>query len=349
MTDIGVETLHFIHKMLLIDEPWTVWDKRQFAWIGHRLVATVEASEPFMSRDILVCRLTTTIEVVEDVQVPQDVAEAAMADLNQWASYGAFVYLPDIRAVRMMLSNIVHAETTGWRPTEHAIAHILSLAIIEREVNALADRLGGKVAQRSHPLSGLRRTPDDLLNVVEELYTPAGVEPSKFADTRELQAVEDMVRTTGGIGVTLGHFAVGISIEVAFGQADTTLIDMLTDVVHPVLGNGLSILTTTRMVKSYPEACRITNRLNVIQFAPGNAMSALGAWFVRTIREDHYVAHVRFVPNLCFKPGCSVNCGAEAIDQAIWVDRLMHPELPERSALPVVNGRLRKNGLPEVA
>lgn len=349
MTDIGIEALRTIHKMLLIDEPWTVWHERQFSWIGHRLEANVEASEMFVSRGILVSRLTTTIEVIEEVQAAHDVAVEALADLNRWASHGALVYLADERSVRMMLSNIVHSETSGWRPTEHATAHILSLAIIEKEAVALADRLGGKVAKRLHPLLGARRTPDDLLNVVEQLYAPAGAEPSRFADSSELQAVEDMVRATGGIGVTLGPFADGISIEVAFGAADTTLIDMVSNVVHPMLGHGLSVLTTTRMVDSYAEACRITNRLNVLQFAPGSVMSALGAWFVRTIGEDHHIAHVRFVPNLYFTPGFAVTCGAEAIDHAIWVDRLMHPDLPERSALGVVNARLRRRGLPEVA
>ncbi len=349
MTDIGIETLRSIHKMLLIDEPWTVWGERRFSWIGHRLAADVEASEPFMSRGMLVCRLTTTILVVEDVRAAQDMAEAAMADLNQWASNGTFIYLADTLSVRMMFSNIVHSETTGWRPTEHATAHILSLAITEREVDALAERLGGKVAQWSHPLSGPRRTPDELLNVVEQLYAPAGVEPSRFADANEMHGVEEMARATGGIGVTLGRFADGISIEVAFGKADTTLIDMVTSVIHPLLGHGLSVLTTTRIVKSYAEACRIANQLNVIQFAPGNVMSALGAWYVRTIGEDHYVAHVRFIPNLYFTPGYAVTCGTEAIDQAIWVDQVMHPDLPERFALPVVNDRLRRNGLPEVS
>ena len=72
MPDVGLTALETIHKLLLIDEPWTIRGERDFSWIGHRLTQNVSASKQFDGDGITLSRLSATCIVVEDVSAPQE-------------------------------------------------------------------------------------------------------------------------------------------------------------------------------------------------------------------------------------------------------------------------------------
>ena len=50
MPDVGLKALETIHKLLCIDEPWTIRGERDFSWIGHRLTQNVRASKAVRRR-----------------------------------------------------------------------------------------------------------------------------------------------------------------------------------------------------------------------------------------------------------------------------------------------------------
>ena len=340
MNDVGLKALDVIHRTLVIDEPWTIRSERAFSWIGYRLAARVEASPLFMSLDIPLSRVTTMIEVVEDVGASAAEVEALLRTLNQLAIGAAYVFSPLDRTITAMCAHNVHEETVKWRPAELASDHITALVLAERHAEVLAERVKGRVARRTHPRSGERLAADEMLNVLEEHYIPPGAEASHFGTEAEMTSVYGMVRDT--YDFSAGASADGIAIEVAFGEDETTLIELKTKEPHPLVGHGLGVFMTVRVAPDLPKCCHLANKVNRRQFTPGETIAALGAWTVRTVGEQHYLARSRFIPNVNYAPGRAVDCAQSAIGQAIWVDQLFHPNLTRRSSLPNIAKRLRK-------
>lgn len=334
MTDVGLEALGDIHRRLMIDEPWTIREPRAFSWIAHRLSQLVEASDMFESLDVNIARVMSSATVVEDVGVSREAAEAMLGWLNHLAVGSAYVYDPIERTIRAMLAHNVHSETMRFRPEEIASYQIIALVLAERHADLLAERLRGTVARRQHPVAGERLERDDMLNVITGVYQVRGCEPNLFANPDEIRAVHDLVRNT--YDFSAGGDAGGIAIEVAFGEDQTTLIQLMTNQPHPELGQGLGVFLTLPLQVDEKGAAKIANLLNLHQFQEGETIAAFGAWCVRHIGERPHVGRALFVPNANFRCGRPVDSAMAAINQAVWADSLLNPGLPRRSALPAV-------------
>jgi hypothetical protein len=341
--DVGMRALQLMHEGLRIDDCWTIRAEREFSWIAHRLQATLRASRPFVSHDILISRVTSSILLIEDVGVSRADVDSALAYMNHASVGAAYVYSPLERTVSVLAAHNVHEETLNWRPVELSAYHMLSLERAERTADELAERLRGEVARRIHPASGERLRPDDLLSTIERDIAPVGELPSRFANAEEITAVHELVRDT--LDFSAGGDESGICIEVAFGESETVLIQLTTDEPHPFLGNGLGVFTTLPLPHTLTETAALVAQLNQRQFAEGEVVPAVGAWCVRPARNGFCPAHARFVPNLLFRPGLAAACAMSAINQAIWADQIAFPGLGRRSALPALGKGV---GLPAV-
>lgn len=345
--DVGELALQEIHKLLLIDEAWTWRRPRGFSWIAHRLIQSTDASPVFESRGIKISRIVSRVTVIENVGVSQSAAEKIVGEVNHLAVGSAYVYLSEDRRVDAIVAHHVHDETLKMRSKQIAAYQMLALAFAELHSERLADAFQGKVAARQHPSSGKRVQADDMLNVVAALYRPAGARPSSFADSAAIEQVHQLVFNTHFFSA--GGSADGIAIEVAFGNDDTTLIVLKTDASHPHLGNGLSVFLKLRLNADEAQAARLANQLNLQQFAAGAIVPAVGAWCLYTFDGRPSLGHALFVPNAHVQ-GSVPNVHAlvldgamAAIEQALWVDSVLHPNLPPRSAVPTVGKRLGLN------
>ncbi len=342
MTDFGLEALAAIHGRLMIDEHWTVREPRAFSWVAHRLSQRVDASPMFESLDMMITRITSSVVLVEDIDSSREVVEGMLGWFNHLAVGSAYLYDPLERSIAAMLAHNVHAGTMPFRPEDIASYQIIALILAERHADTLADRLRGRVAHRQHPVAGERLERDDMLNVLSELYQPRGREPNRFSSDDEMRQVHELVQET--YDFSAGGNARGIAIEVAFGENETTLIQLMTDHPHPDLGQGLGVFLTLPARLPETDAARIANQLNLRQFEERETIPAFGSWCVRHIGEDSHVGRAFFVPNANFRPGRAVDCAMSAINQAVWVDNLFHPHLSRRSALPAVAKRHGRSG-----
>ncbi len=342
MTDFGLEALAAIHGRLMIDEHWTVREPRAFSWIAHRLSQRVDASTMFESLDLMITRITSSVVLVEDIGSSREAVEEMLGWFNHLAVGSAYVYDPAERSIAAMLAHNVHAETTPFRPEDIASYQIIALVLAERHADTIADRVRGRVARRQHPVAGERLERDDMLNVLNESYQPRGREPNLFASDNEMLQVYELVQ--GTYDFSAGGNAAGIAIEVAFGENETTLIQLRTDHPHPELGHGLGVFLTLPARLTETDAARIANQLNIRQFEQGETIAAFGSWCVRRIGEHTHVGRGFFVPNANFRPARAVDCAAAAIGQAVWADNLFHPHLSRRSALPAVAKRHSRSG-----
>lgn len=336
--DIGEQAVQEIYKGLLIDEAWSWRRPRGFSWIAHRLAQSLDASPLFENRGVMISRVASRVLVVEDVGLPQTDAEKLLSQLNRLAVGSAYIYIPERRSVESVLGHNIHEETMKYRSQEIATYQMVQLALAELDCERLAQAFHGKVACQQHSVSGERIEPDDMLNILRQMYLPAGATPSTFADGSEFEQVYQHVVNTPFFSA--GGDSGGITIEVEFGNDDTTLIRLKTDEPHPHLGNGLGVFLNFRLNGDESLMAGLANQLNQLQFAPKEVVPAFGAWCLSTFSDHATLGHAFFAPNLHFRPGVALDCAMAAIQQALWVDQLLFPNLPQRSAVSVVSKRL---------
>lgn len=337
--DVGLHALDIIHKVLMIDAEWTSRANRQFTWWGHRLAQRVSASPCFESQEILISRIRVSVPLLDQVNRPPGEVMSILGYLNRMSVGHALVYREAERRIEAVLAHIVHEETVEGRAREIASNQIIMLAQCEQMADALAPLLKGQVAVRQHPLMGERPEPDDMLTVVERHYAPLGAEPNRFAVESEFKAIEAAFENS--LAFSMGGDANGISLEVAFGEDDTTLIELSTTVDHPALGAGLGVFTTVRWDGTPEEVGAMANRLNVQLAEPFEVEAALGAWCIRDIGDQSFLAHGRFVPNADLPFSLLMNSALSAVSGAMWVDRLFFPGLEVRRAAEIVWRRMQ--------
>lgn len=332
--DVGLQALDVIHRVLMIDNEWTSRGNRRFNWYAFRLEQAVEASPFFDDGGFLLSRIQVITSVVENVQLPGDQVVGHLGALNRETMAHALVYRDDERRIDAMLSHMVHAETMETRAREIASAQIAMLAIREHIADGLAELMKGTVAARAHPIMGRREVPDDMLGVLERHFAPLSEGASSFAVEAEIEAIHTEFRDSPVF--TEGGSSTGIALEVAFGEDETTLVQLVTSEKHPIVGAGLGVFTTVRWIGTPEECGELANTLNLRHHYPFEVVPGFGAWCSRYIGEICHLAHSRFIPDADFLPMRALDSSWTAINQARWLDSMVYPGLPERSAAGIV-------------
>jgi hypothetical protein len=317
MPDVAATTLKTIHQHLRIDEEWTVWGDRGFSWMGFRLQQRFFVSLPFEDAGMQVQRVWSVTPVVDDVRAPEDQILGILSGLNRFSVGEALVWDSYNRRVLCHTGAIVHEETLPWRPGQIADYAILALRTCEDRAGQLAELLDGRVSAWPHPQSGHRQEPDEMLYVGERLFVPQGQEPNRYASEEEFAAVyADVVNTPF---FSAGGSAEGIVIEVPFGDSDTSLIQLHTDVRHPTFGNGLLCTLKVRLPESVAgTGPKLANELNYLE-AQGDLPSGnFGAWCEDQAAGQPLLAHSRFLPNLIYRKLLAVDTARIAVNRAIW-------------------------------
>ena len=341
MSDIGIEALERIHKALLIDDEWTEWGSRSFEWIGHRLKQRLNASPVFDDGDFHLSRLTAETVVVDEVSAPEDRVAAVLSDLNQHALGNAYSYRREERRIVATAVTVVHADTLDWRSTQFEAYAIAQIAVGEAEADYLAARTGGQVAVRSHPTIGKRQEPDDMLNVVEDLYATDGRLSSRFESAFEFETMGDVARGSPRVA-TLGGSATGIALEVAFAHG-TSLTMFATDVRHRRIGNGLSVRLSLPMTVGQEDGERIATFLNDREANGESDALHYGAWYCAN-RQDcgATITYGLFFPNRLYRLGVAQDAGYAIVRRALWADRILNGQTSSASAWDVMVRRVRE-------
>ena len=178
-----------------------------------------------------------------------------------------------------------------------------------------------------------------MLNVERRVFRPAGATDSRFAVDEEMQAVVDYVADSSY--ASLGSTREGVCVEVAFNDSDTTLIELRPLEPHPRLGAGLTVLTSLPIQGERSQLAKRACELGALQIQSVDGGAATGGWGIRTKHDVPLVTFCRLVPNAIFLPGMALDAVVNEISRALWVDRLLFPGLPKRSAWPIIERRLK--------
>ena len=321
-SDVAV-VLDDIYAKLRIDEEWSVREERCFTWWGHRLAQRVSVEKPRLFANQPITKLNIETDLWRDVPRTEKTA-ALVKMLNYTATLSAFVWDQQRGTIRLHASLYLDAENVETVTYLALNVTAMQAADAYIKIDGLCSLLKATPDESLHPTSGRRHEPDDMLNVIEQVYAPLGKGPSRFSEIdfeslAKTEAVPWVLATAGLDGLTaefpfFGSEPAFLTLE---GPARTALFQVNTDAPHPQLGNGV-LLRLTLPVDADPVT------LNLAESQEWTAFNQLGAWF----HNDRGVSFVTFIPNATFREGLLENLFWHTAARVKWAKETLFPSVP---------------------
>ena len=320
MTDPGQQLLEKVFKTLQIDDAWSERGDRCFSWIAYRLQQRVLVHRPVDDDGFTLYKMVAETTVIENVQATAGKVDEVLSDLNRFAFGSAYSYDPQKKSISSTTSTWIHDETAGWRGRLFEMFCMGQLCFAETEADFLAERCGGVVARRVHPVSGLRQYPDDMLNFIEDYFIPGNNAPNRFENPFEFEAVADMAKTNSFLA-TQGADAHGIALERCFD--DWTAISILTSSIkHRRVGVGVTSIIQLPNIITEVEGHLICASLNRNERDAGPLASHFGAWCIdRAPSGRPAVTYKGFYPSLAYQDGLILDLALICNRRMEWADQ----------------------------
>jgi hypothetical protein len=313
--------LDFIFEQMRIDPEWSVRDDRSFTWWGHRLPQKVWADPVRMEEGDAVVRVHAEARLLKDVPRIQRTFERLNAFNAFGVSMSAFVLQPGTECLTMHCAADFHAENGQWLGTLFSAAVAIQAADAHIKVDGAATILGGRPDESRHPASGTRKEPDDMLNVIEALFTPEGRGPSALGKEDFVSALamepSPWVLANGGDSE--------MTVEYPFPgcMPPTALLKVTAEERHPQLGSGA--LFVLKLPVSLPEvnAEELANKLNCAEAVEWTGCHCFGGWCKDA---DGNLAFVSFVPSTLRRPGLLETLLYSMAHRARWSNEFLASE-----------------------
>ena len=313
---------------LLIDDEWIFRHDGGFTWWPGVLAQNVMLDGPFEATDGATgYTLRVWTDVVRDVS--DEVAALDMlASANMYQTLSALVWHPEDRCIREMMSVLVYEDTAAdWAP-RLALGAVLQNSAALARCAALAEAVGGTIAVSSHPFSGERNEPDEVLAASTAAAIPGGTEPSKFAGEilNRLLRFEPppwLAANGDGSGFTAEFECLSAVTGAEAGTGPdpgapaTSLLQVFIDQPHPDIGSGALVVLRVPFDIPDDEVPSVTNFLNSSEIDE-TRVPAIGAW-CRNPFSDGGVAHVTFLPSVLARHGILENIANYTAVRSRWV------------------------------
>lgn len=325
--DAGLELVREIRERMEIDDEWSCSDPDGFRWWGYNLMQRVWAEPPhdsFGTKAQCVHAGTTILENVPDTEETRLV----LSTLNTHADMSALVYSPDASTVSLHSTVYVHNDSLGWLTKLFGHAVALQAAKSSKSAEAFQQAFGGEIASSSHPTSGPRQTPDDMLDVIEEMYLPTGAEPCRYTTADFEQALQfsprPWVLASGGKDGLVAEFAFSsdkpaMLASVLNEPIGTAMLQALVH-THPQLGSGLLLLLRLPCGFEEGEEMRLAQQLNEAESREWAATHFLGAW---CMAPSGGLTFVSFLPSATYQPSLLINLLLSTYVRVKWVKKYL--------------------------
>ena len=297
-TPLGPKVLDELAAAMQIDDEWSLREPRSLVWWPHQLPQTLAAGEPFESEGLTLTPITVSTPLVSQVADTPDV-HTMLATLNAQVIQSALVYDDADHTIRLTSTVYIHEQS--YNTLMYLLKHIAVLQICRAD--SLSTFLRASLAATdgqenlapfamSHPSSGSRPEPDDMLNIADQMYRPIGQKPSRFAGL-EAQSVRTLPLFEG---LTQTEVAGGFQVHIPFGS-EHALLEFNHDAAHPFVGNGALLLLTLPIAV---EDARILNEMNRREGTRGEGFHQAGAWCQS---PRGHTTHATFLPSAMGVPG----------------------------------------------
>lgn len=317
-SEAGINIIRRIYQICQVDDEWSVWDKRGYAWWGHRLAQRLWVDDPIEDDGFTLYPLHARTDLLRGVEV-NGTTLSVLAGVNSDATYGAICLDPETGDVFAHTRYNCHAENQELAEEIFKPAAALQIAYAHQFLHRLQQEIGGTPCYTEHPTSGQRDEPDDMLNVAVAFQAAGqGDALDLYDEFARLQEMGKRVSAETNIhpeGLTAEFpFNRRLQHPMAKGMPMTALFRLKTDYRHPFLGAGLLSRLDLPCLEARPD---IANAMNLQASQSGEIENMMGAWTC----DERTLYHQVFIPNLSLKPGLAMNCFMYGLNRCEWSSR----------------------------
>jgi hypothetical protein len=310
VVDLGVRVVDRIGYSLTLDKEWSTRTERGFVWWGKDLAQRVWAEPGWDDNGFEIFRLHAQTDLLRDFE-PGDENLAKLSLFARFATTSGYLVDPEDGSVRLAASMYVHEQTEDWVKATFQWVVAMQAADAQIKAATLADATDSTVAVTAHPVSGVRTSYDDMLNVLE-LVESRGREPSVW-EGEEMEWTTGLVQQ-GNYTVLATGDSTGLSAEFPF-QSRTSLLRVSTSESNPQVGNGALLILHLPMSMAEQEGVRFASELNRRELASETRAAFVGSW----CWADDRACHVMFLPNAVrFGRGDLLNVVMSMTHRARW-------------------------------
>lgn len=307
----GMDTINMLYEVLGVEDEWSVRYENGFKWWPTERAQTVEilgeADGPEGERGFYISIRTEDCPVEE---LDSHFLQWTNVFKMPFASMAGPVYNPREGMAEFCSWALVYEYISGWM--EPLLAMAAALQVFEtREVDPSFDKFTG------HPEKGVRKEPNNIVNVIPGVVQPAGESPSRWTGQEFEEAAELANSLPPVILATSGRQ--GLTAEFPFGNF-SSLLQIDGAQRHPVYGGGLLQLQYFPVSGKKGEDEKWIKKaleLNEPYISPVPAGYGFGSYLYR----DGMITHASFIPNALYVPGLLTNLLLSAMGRAAAMNR----------------------------
>jgi hypothetical protein len=327
----GWDAIRFVHRLLMIDEPWTQWHDDGFSWWGHELAQRYRWQGPIDIEGLP----TWFLSVETDFLRGATDGARALEFVNRWNAsleFGVGALVVEGERIRLRSRTYAMPESAedrarllgSWGIVANAVASQLGRIQTSdpKELTSLGFDASWCVDASSHPESGRREAPDEMLGIIGAMYIPEGRQPARET---VLLGMDEAVHSLIGAGVEAvgGDFARVVLAQwrVPYGRL-TWRLERAHQ--HPTLGYGVrSRLVVDLDRERYALSQDVAQRLNELEVTEAEALIGGGAWAVSEAEEPAALIYTAFFPNAGLRGNLAPMIAGNAWFRAGWLGRVL--------------------------
>jgi hypothetical protein len=353
--DLGLEAVHRMAKLWLIDDDRVKWDEDGFEWWPGRFRVSVRAQRHPDEKDGRKWRLSVRTEFLREIACGDEKVGEAIFPMAGLAPTYAWVYPPaallgladqprvaiSAETLKPLVGSTIAFQSTAYMREESAaylpefFGGLAILQVVDAEL--LAEDTAGLLNARpdaSRLSENAPQHPDGMLDVTRDVYLPAGRDPSRWEGTREFAEAAELYGKNNLYFA--GSDAREFAVETPVGP-ETAMIRLNNDIPHPVLGSGLLATLQMPHKTNKVEATQQCFWLNFLESGYWSDIPQLGSWYPLDLGDGTFQAcHAFFIPNCMYRPNVAMNAAIWQVARAQWVKDTLWPDLKNVSMTEIL-------------
>ncbi len=336
--NLGLDLVCQVHDLLRVDDTFVSEESNGFIYWSSDLAQHIWTDMGVYHNAQTVYRLHAETDLLRGRGQPQKYETLIEQEMDQ-SSFSAVIYDAELDVFRLHTSIFAIEENVPWLKKLFFAAVALQNAEAHRIAPKLAAALHGVAATSSHPLRGLRPSPDPNLKDVYNFFCPQGKLPSKWIGAPEWQGMEQTMEREADSFVSDHRSCLKATFPWSSGpKPDMRIVlEVDSDEPHAELGNGLHFTLTVPLKMSPEHTARIALELNLLERTEWKRCQMLGSWCC----HGPLLAFRCFVPNTLYNPQILPELAMSFAVRAHWTDdfflqKRMQAEHAAVSAPPAV-------------
>lgn len=353
--DLGLDALQRIARLWQVDADRVIWSEQGFDWWPGSFKVSLSVDrvpEGYDEEPGPAWRIVVRTELLRAVPLDDPKIRARIAALAVMAPTYAMVYAPpelsekypELADGTLWLQSTVYLrpDMVDWLPEFLGRMAILQPIDAQRQAEPLAEMLGGTPNVSAPEPGGSTDHRDDMLSVADTYYAPKGKEANRWAATDELAEFVERIGRNDGCFAT-GDKS-GLTLETPFGE-NSSLIRLITNAPHPVLGTGLLALLLNPLSRTKAELVDECAWFNFFESTNWTGFPQFGSWTPQQHGEEWYPGMGFTVPNAVYLPGIATNAALWHMGRVRWVKRRFFPEMQDLTMMEILKTRWKRMGI----